>query len=133
LATVSGSKRADHRKVDIWVGRSDFYNPVYSLTKQIKESLDPERQPKEVRSVDVSSVNYQAPSSNRRRYGKVTKILICKRQKKIGGHFIRAWPASHTYGMFFLYPEKVILHTWTQEKGFQVTLCPEEGLNIPRK
>ena len=117
----------------ITVGRSDFYDPMEALRRQILEDASPENQPGPVRHLDPSEISPASFRSNKpRAYGRMPMKHFLKRMRNMDRNFLRMWGTRNPLprGYFFLYRDRVLLQTWTAEEGFKLLRVPEEGVNL---
>lgn len=116
----------------ITVGKSDFYDPMEALRRQILADASPMNQPGPIRHLDPSKTTSTALQSNKMRsYLRMPFKHFIKRMRQVDGHYLRSWKTHKPlpYGYFFLYPDKVLLQTWTQKDGFKLQRIPEGGID----
>jgi hypothetical protein len=120
------------RMAVISVGRSDFYDPAVAIRKTLLNLFNPDLAPRKVSQVDPTSVDYASPTQlSFRNHSHVSAKSFIRRMKLITGRekYLRCWRSSHAYGMFFLFPDRVVLQTWSCDHGFQVQQVPPDGIN----
>ena len=114
----------------ITVGKSDFYDPMEALRRQIL--ADAKDQPGPVRHLDPSEVSPASLRSDKpRAYERMPMKHFLKRIRQMDSSFLRMW-GTHSplpRGYFFLYRDRVLLQTWTAEEGFKLLRVPEEGID----
>jgi hypothetical protein len=132
IASVYQRGKGCNRVATITVGRSDFYDPMQALRLSIENLADPDRMPKPVKHVDASGVSYAPPSQDKSRPERIPiKAFIRRARQRCPENCIRYWMAKRpTYGMFFLYKDRVVLDTYTHERGFLVQVVPECGVDL---
>ena len=116
----------------ITVGKSDFYDPMEALRKQILEDASPNNQPGPIRHLDPTKISPASFRSNKlRAYSRMPMKHFLKRIRNMDRNFLRMWGTRSPLprGYFFLYPDRVLLQTWTQKDGFKLQRVPKEGID----
>jgi hypothetical protein len=117
--------------VSISTGHTDFYDPLKALRQQLADEADLTKQPSPVRHLDLTKVTSITTQPYKPRSQHLMHFKsFYKRIRGTRGKFLRMWKTRKPlpYGFFFLYPDAVLLVTWTQKDGFRHSAVPENGL-----
>jgi len=132
---IEKNEKTGRKCVSISVGASDHYDPIEALRRTLADLADPTLAPTGVRHLEPTEVlgTYDPPTkSGFRRHSRVSAKSLIRRMRHIthNERNLRCWRARHKFGMFFLFQDRVVLQTWTQEEGYRVQRVPEGGIDL---
>jgi hypothetical protein len=126
--------KSTRRVVDVYLkgARTDFYDPVSALLKDIEQSVMEESQISEIRKLDPSQVTAVAPDQIRSRPGTWGASFWRAATRRLGSItdevYLASWRARHVRGVFFLFRDRLLLLSYRQ--GWHHEIVPSEGLEL---